>query len=680
MYHQMKKKAALTAAVIAACNWSGYASAAPVSASEQNVQAKDVVVTATKTSEEIKQVPQAVEVITSDDIRRLGASDVLSALSLANNINLSRAGMTGNSVQIRGMSTNHTLILIDGRRQAGEDASNTTNVYTLQRLNVNDIDRIEIVRGPSSSLYGSDAMGGVINVITKAPGKQGGKLGVVTGTRNTDTYFRFDTGKENRWSFSLDGSLDKIRPINRFVHEVSGSGAVTDGYNRSMFGMRRDFHLASVYDFENKNDNKLRFDIDYKNEDLRSDFADTISASHTATSKDKREFYHNDFHGYSVEYTGRTANNDYMFRTYYNKLKKDSHIINDRDFSKYNRMPFVKTMMESIYPAYDMDQAEYKTWVAEGKDTMYLGDNHNLTFGGEYKAVEYTGTRLGGSVSGANKTQSGHDVRTESAFVEDLWQVTPKLLLNPSVRYEHSDQFGSETTPHLGLTYNMNNNWRFKANYGRGYKAPTISELYLRMNRAMGVAEVHVYGNPDLKPEKSRSFDFGIEGEQNNWFGKLTYFNNKVTNLIDSEGSTVNGVSNYRYVNVNKAQINGIEAEVGKYLTPNWTVKVNHNWLDAKDKGSDQRLGNRARNTTTFQLIYDDKKPLGFSAVLWDQFASDYRYDGEDYTYNTLNFSFNKKLKDGFSIYGGVENIFDKNIDDLYIDGRIWRIGAEWQW
>lgn len=676
MKPERKKKknyAMLTTAVLAALNCPQAAGAAPA----QDVQADEVVVTATKTSEEVKQVPQAVEVITSDDIERMGASDVLSALALADNLNLSRAGMTGNSVQIRGMSTNHTLILIDGRRQAGEDAGNTTNVYTLQRMNVHDIERIEIVRGPSSSLYGSDAMGGVINIITKAPEKAGGRVGAVTGTRNTSTYFRVDTGKAQNWSFSLDGSLDAVRPINRYVHEVSSRGAVTEGYNRSMYGMRRDFHLVSVYDFANPDKNQLRFDVDYKNERLRSDFADVTSASGLATNLNKREYYYNDFHGYSLEYTGRTMHSDYMLRTYFNDLKKDSHLNNERDFSQL-RSPVMKNIYESLYPAYDMDHAKYQTWVMEGKDTLYLGDHHNLTFGGEYKAVTYRGTRLGGSPAGAGKAEQGRDVRTESAFVEDLWQVTPKWLLTPSVRYEHSDQFGAETTPHVGLTYAMDDHFRFKANYGRGYKAPTISELYLRMNRAMGAADVHVYGNPNLKPEKSTSFDFGLEGEQDGWFGKVTYFNNKVTNLIDSEGSTVGGVSTYQYVNINKAQVNGTEAELGKHFAPRWTFQVNHNWLDAVDKSTDARLSNRARNLTTLRLVYDD--PQGWNAVLWDQIASSYHYDGQDYTYNTLNFSWNKKFANGLSIYGGVDNILNKKVDALYLDGRMWRIGAEWQW
>lgn len=273
------RMAVLSAAVLAGMSMP--VGAAETTAADTVVQTKDVIVTATKTKTEaeVQAVPQAVEVITKEDIQRTGANDVLTALSLANNLNLSRAGMTGNAVSLRGMSTNHTLILVDGKRYAGEDTDVTTNVYALQRLNVSDIDRIEIVRGPSSSLYGSEAMGGVINVITKTPEKAGGTVGVVTGTRNTAEYFNVSSGKHGRWSAAVDGRFDKQRAMNRYDYSVSSTGAVTDGYDRSMYGMRRTFHGGAVYDFENANKNKLRFDIDYMNEDLRSDYADTKSAS-----------------------------------------------------------------------------------------------------------------------------------------------------------------------------------------------------------------------------------------------------------------------------------------------------------------------------------------------------------------------------------------------------------------
>lgn len=668
------RMAVLSAAVLAGMSMP--VGAAETTAADTVVQTKDVIVTATKTEAEVQAVPQAVEVITKEDIQRTGANDVLTALSLANNLNLSRAGMTGNAVSLRGMSTNHTLILVDGKRYAGEDTDVTTNVYALQRLNVSDIDRIEIVRGPSSSLYGSEAMGGVINVITKTPEKAGGTVGVVTGTRNTAEYFNVSSGKHGRWSVAVDGRFDKQRAMNRYDYSVSSTGAVTDGYDRSMYGMRRTFHGGAVYDFENANKNKLRFDIDYMNEDLRSDYADTKSASGKLYyNKNKHEWYHNEQKGFSVEYTGKTNRNEYQFRTYYNQLEKHSNLVNERAFPS----PMMENILGSIYPKADMDYAKYNTWVTEAKNTMYIGDHHNLTFGGEYRRLEYEGTRLGGSTTGLNKKISAKDVDSYAGYIEDLWQVNDKLLLIPSVRLEHNSQFGSEATPKIGATYNINNHWRFKANYGKGYKAPTLSELYMVMNRAMGVATVHVEGNPNLQPEKTYSYDFSIEADKGANFGKLTYFNNKVSNLIDTESTQSDNEYWSKYINVGKAQINGVELEIGRHLNDRWTIKATHNYLDAVNKITGNRLNNRAQNTTTFQLIYDDNKEDGISAVLWDQFASRYRYNDEDYTYNTLNFSLNKKWTKDFSTYAGIDNILNKKVDDLYIDGRMWRVGAEWK-
>lgn len=668
------RMAVLSAAVLAGMSMP--VGAAETTAADTVVQTKDVIVTATKTEAEVQAVPQAVEVITKEDIQRTGANDVLTALSLANNLNLSRVGMTGNAVSLRGMSTNHTLILVDGKRYAGEDTDVTTNVYALQRLNVSDIDRIEIVRGPSSSLYGSEAMGGVINVITKTPEKAGGTVGVVTGTRNTAEYFNVSSGKHGRWSAAVDGRFDKQRAMNRYDYSVSSTGAVTDGYDRSMYGMRRTFHGGAVYDFENANKNKLRFDIDYMNEDLRSDYADTKSASGKLYyNKNKHEWYHNEQKGFSVEYTGKTNRNEYQFRTYYNQLEKHSNLVNERAFPS----PMMENILGSIYPKADMDYAKYNTWVTEAKNTMYIGDHHNLTFGGEYRRLEYEGTRLGGSTTGLNKKISAKDVDSYAGYIEDLWQVNDKLLLIPSVRLEHNSQFGSEATPKIGATYNINNHWRFKANYGKGYKAPTLSELYMVMNRAMGVATVHVEGNPNLQPEKTYSYDFSIEADKGANFGKLTYFNNKVSNLIDTESTQSDNEYWSKYINVGKAQINGVELEIGRHLNDRWTIKATHNYLDAVNKITGNRLNNRAQNTTTFQLIYDDHKEDGISAVLWDQFASRYRYNDEDYTYNTLNFSLNKKWTKDFSTYAGIDNILNKKVDDLYIDGRMWRVGAEWK-
>lgn len=660
---------------------------------------REVVVTATRTEEEVKAVPSTVEVITQEDIQKLGATDVYSALRLASNLDISSAGMAGHNVMIRGMSTNHTLILIDGKRTAGEDTSVTQNVYAVDRLSLSNIERIEIVRGTASAQYGSDALGGVINIITKKSEKPSVTVGVSTGSESVNNYYHFDFGKQGKFSGTLDMRFSDIRKNMEDGDEGS-----------NYYGPVQDFNFSSTYDLTE--DKKLDLTLGYYNEDTKADYADaTTSSGAYITSKDKKEWY--DFRRYDISlgYSGKTDNGDYLLRTFYSRLDKDNKLYNYRNrfpiiampkFDETTGRPIInpttgrpemeytdmENMLGGMYPKYDWDTATYTLWGIEGKNSQQIGDHHLLTFGAEYRRNSVEGTRMGdGGDNVHDVTQSGNgvditkqysekDVTNYAMYVQDEWMPNEKWLVIPSLRYDHDSSFGGELTPKIGATYFIKDNSRFKFNLGKGFKAPTISELYMNMHRAMGPMTVNVYGNPELQPEESTSWDISYEAELNNNWGKLTYFNNDVTNLIDTE--TINGsLYDACYVNIGKAQINGVELELGRHLNDNWTVKATSNWLDAKNEITDERLENRAENTTTLQLIYDDNNINGYSAVLWQQWASNYRYDDADYDWTTTNFSVNKKFGEGNRIYAGIDNIFDKKIRDINMDGMIWRAGVE---
>lgn len=633
----------------------------------------DVVVTATRTQEEVKAVPQTVEVITKEDIEQLGATDVYSALRLAANVDVTSAGMAGHNVMIRGMSTNHTLILIDGKRFAGEDTSATQNVYALGRLSMSNIERIEIVRGSASAQYGSDALGGVINIITKKSKEPSVMVGLSTGSEAINNYYHIDFGKQGNFSSTFDMRFSDVRKNMQAGDEGS-----------NYYGPIQDFNFAGTWDLGN--DKEIDLTLGYYNEHTKADYADKYTSTGVfQTSKDKKEWYDYRRYDYSLGYSGKTDNSDYMIRTFYSRLDKENNLYNYRD----NFPGPMENILGSMYPKYDWDKSTYTLWGIEGKNTVQLSDNHLLTFGGEYRQNKVEGTRLsdGGdnvhqvSQSGngivSNKYYSDKEINTWAGYIQDEWQVNDKLLVIPSVRYDHDSSFGGEVAPKIGATYFISDNSRIKANWGKGFKAPTISELYMAMHRAMGGQTVNVYGNPDLKPEKSTSWDISFEAEKDNNFGKLTYFNNDVKNLITTKqiGSSYYDQS---YVNVDEAEIDGVEMEIGRNLDDKWTIKATSNWLDATDKVSGDRLDNRARNMTTLQLLYDDHDDWGYSVILWQQWANKYHYDDNDYNFTTTNFVLNKKFGEGNRVYAGVDNIFDKKISDIGLDGMIWRFGAEW--
>lgn len=633
----------------------------------------DVVVTATRTQEEVKAVPQTVEVITKEDIEQLGATDVYSALRLATNVDVTSAGMAGHNVMIRGMSTNHTLILIDGKRFAGEDTSATQNVYALGRLSLSNIERIEIVRGSASAQYGSDALGGVINIITKKSKEPSVMVGFSIGSESINNYYHIDFGKQGNFSSTFDMRFSDVRKNMQAGDEGS-----------NYYGPIQDFNFAGTWDLGK--DKEIDLTLGYYNEHTKADYTDKYTSTGVLqTSKDKKEWYDYRRYDYSLGYSGKTDNSDYMIRTFYSRLDKENNLYNYR-----NNFPGpMENILGSMYPKYDWDKSTYTLWGIEGKNTVQLNDNHLLTFGGEYRQNKVEGTRLSdggdnvhqvsqlGNGIVSNKYYSDKEINTWAGYIQDEWQVNDKLLVIPSVRYDHDSSFGGEVTPKIGATYFISDNSRIKANWGKGFKAPTISELYMAMHRAMGGQTVNVYGNPDLKLEKSTSWDISFEAEKDNNFGKLTYFNNDVKNLITTKqiGSSYYDQS---YVNVDEAEIDGVEMEIGRNLDDKWTIKATSNWLDATDKVSGDRLDNRARNMTTLQLLYDDHDDWGYSAILWQQWANKYHYDDNDYNFTTTNFVLNKKFGEGNRVYAGVDNIFDKKISDIGLDGMIWRLGAEW--
>ena len=630
MKKKSKKQQALELAVLSLLAVPVFAvNSAEAAEAEEADKSRDIVVTASKMEMEIKAEPAAVEVITAEDIRRLGATNVRDALALASNINVSKAGMVGNAVMVRGNNTNHTLIMVDGMRMASEDTPTTENYYKLAQINVNDIERIEIVRGSGSVLYGSDAIGGVINIITRHSDKPSYAVGISTGTEDINNYYNFNFGKEGRWTTSLNMQFSKIRRNN---HEDVGSGVYP------MYGTRQYYDFKAVYDFENAQKNKLSLGFDYQTDKLETDSTSGVSTN-----------YDNKRYGINLGFTGQSEKNNYELRTYFYDYTKES--------------------AGSSTP----NDAKYNNWVLEARDTLYADEQHTITYGGEYARNSYEGTRLGRGV------KKDYSFSTYAGYIQDNWQLNDRLLLIPAVRYEHNSMFGSSVTPKIGATYSFSPNTRLKLNYGRGYKAPTISELY--MDWYPGVMPMRQLGDPNLQPEKSVNFDIGIEADNDKSFGKLTYFRNSVSNLIEMQQVSAARVYPviYQWTNVGRAQIEGVEAEYGYHLNENWSIKVTHNYLDAKDTSNNSRLSSRAKNTTIFQLVYDDKQADNFTATIWDKIYGDYHYQGADYSYNVLGISLNKNWNGNFSTYLSVENLLNRKVDPLYEWGTSWRLGAEWK-
>lgn len=656
----------------------------------------EVVVTATRTENDVKKVPASTQVITQEDIKRGGATSVRNALSMyANIFQKSKVRGGGHDIIIRGMETKHSLVMVNGRRISNEaDASGLGNAMSLDRINVNDVEKIEIVRGPSSALYGSEAMGGVLNIITKPSKEQTLLTGLEHTSEDTSHWWHADTGRIGNFSMTLDARFNKINRSMLDTATESDPYGTAQTYNASLNYYVNDHSYVNAY-------------MDYYSQHLKTDTGTPVMKPITLTTSSGKMSLSGQAmlegtgskaykqKNYGISWNGKTDKNDWQIQAYMSKFNWST----TSNTKVLGSIP--PAGMEGMFNfllqkknAYDFNHDEHNMWAIEGRDSLRVNDHHRVTFGAEYVKDKVAGTGLGANgdsvysitENGKTKSSSEKTLSSYAAYLQDEIEYG-KWFIVPAIRYDHHSAYGSHTSPKIGVTYNATDHFRIKANYGDGFKAPSVSQLYYDLDMEMGRGNwVHLTGNPNLKPEKSKSWDLGVEAEFGKGYGSLTYFDNDVDNLIASipKGKDSNGHNLHRYENVNKARIKGLENTLGYRFNDTLEFKVTSTLLDAKDTSAGKDLTQRARLSQIYQLIYDDHKDTGWSAVLWNQL--DYKFvtgkaweSGESVkkSYSLTNFSLTRKVNKDTRVYGSVQNIFDKKDADCDLDGRFWSIGWE---
>lgn len=490
----------------------------------------------------------------------------------------------GHDIIIRGMETKHSLVMVNGRRISNEaDASGLGNAMSLDRININDVEKIEIVRGPSSALYGSEAMGGVLNIITKPSKEQTLLTGLEHTSEDTSHWWHADTGRIGNFSMTLDARFNKINRSMLDTATESDPYGTAQTYNASLNYYVNDHSYVNAY-------------MDYYSQHLKTDTGTpTMKPITLTTSRGMSLSGQAMLEGtgskaykqknYGISWNGKTDKNDWQIQAY---------------MSKFNWSTTSNTkVLGSIPPAgmegmfnfllqkkntYDFNHDEHNMWAIEGRDSLRVNDHHRVTFGAEYVKDKVAGTGLGSNGDGVHsitengktKSSSEKTLSSYAAYLQDEIEYG-KWFIVPAIRYDHHSAYGSHTSPKIGVTYNATDHFRIKANYGDGFKAPSVSQLYYDLDMEMGRGNwVHLTGNPNLKPEKSKSWDLGVEAEFGKGYGSLTYFDNDVDNLITSipKGKDSNGHNLHRYENVNKARIKGLENTLGYRFNDTLEFKV----------------------------------------------------------------------------------------------------------
>lgn len=695
-------KLVLTTLLTGSVLWGGTAFAADENLQEFSLDT--MVVTATRTEMKVKEAPVAVEVVDSKKLEQTQAKTLHDALKGALGVNVFNDFQGRSNVSIRGSESRHVLIMVDGKRLGGEAAYNSANAWDVDRIRMEDVERVEIIRGPAGAMYGSDAMGGVINVVTKTPNKTIANINYEYGWYEDHKGAGYKgnlylQGAEGNYSYKINAGLNKSRPYM----DPKGSG---DSMN--FFGKQQPISLSVGYNFDNGN--KLTVDFSKIKEENQKSTTSTTVMMPGKVWQDKVQTIYNDNKrtDYAITYKGSDDKQDWMFRAY--KSVFDKHYKNQN----LTRMTMMGRPQGWKLQDPKVDTVKRTLSVIEGKDTFNLSDKNKLTAGFEYRKDQSEGTRLkkpNTSLADGN----AHDAYDKAAinylaaYVQDEFRPDDKWLIIPSVRFDHSDQFSNKLTGNLAATYNAADDVRIKAVVGQGYKTPTVNDLYIfwEMYAANPGGKGQFYvGNPDLKPEKSLSYELSVEKD---WGDRSTVhlgvFRSEVKDLIstywtgkltDDDPDLYPGVKGdmiMAYENIPEATLQGVELYGSHRLGKNIYLNAGYTFLDAKDKTNGTRLKDRAKHQVTFGVSYQPENiyawDLSFDLVsnLGYYFNNGDKSTMGNFVYETKDFTIanimaSRHLNKDTKIYLGIDNISNHQNFGPYSDGnlgRLYRVGMEYK-
>ncbi len=550
---------------------------------------EQIVVTGTKTPHTLKDTPVETVLVDREEISRSNAQNVMDVLKSIPGVSASvhddTFGTYTWNAKMRGLSFNdgYALILIDGQRSMGCGQSGGMGEYGIgiNQIPVEMIERIEVVKGPGSALYGSDAMAGVINIITrKTPKKQTGGAGAAYGwykvkerTVNGAVQEPSDADRHQSQVYTWFGDrpYEKMGYLLQYNYEnAQDSGQTRIDSNRHSFMAKLDAQPADRINLFSKIEVS-----DYEKKDDREEESSRFSAG--------MEWRPGDEHFLSIK--GYTYNWDFKHG-----------FINKTHGYKYGDI------------AYHQMEVQY-TW--------YFSQMHALTSGAEFQrqAIDFRIENQDGSMVSVDE-----DVDVFSVYLQDeimLWD--GKISLVPGIRYDDHSTFGSEFNPKFSAMYQVFDATTLRFSVGRAFKSPTIRQLYYDAPYKHG--NYYNQSNPDLKPETAIAYSAGVEQWllDKRFMFSLGCFRNDVDDMVivEDTGTLYNGLPLQIYRNVNKAMIQGLEILSKAWLGENFSLSLSYTYTDSENKENGKNLTYTPEHQFSLTPAYDlSSYGVGMSATL----------------------------------------------------------------
>lgn len=570
-----------------------------------------MVVTATRTESKVVDVPVNTTVISAEKIADRHYLDVADALKDVPGANVLDTGVGAYEKKVVLNGDERVLVLVDGKRVNIDMGTMSRASYDLNQMpDVSLIERIEVVKGHGGALYGSDAVGGVINIITKKMDHSYGKVSMGFGSHQARDAKAMYTIKEGKTGVMVAASKYK-----QGYHEYKD--AKTEANKR--------WPVASTYENE-KVSVKLSQELsETSNLELGYDFS-KFEGVRSYSTKAK-----------SASFSNKKTNDFYA---------KYDWTVNDKDqgFIQLYRNKY------DYYNAGDM----YETDTGfEAQQNITLSDNNRLVVGASYRKAK---------ALNATSYTAEKSINNKAVFVSDQWEFAPSWTLDAGVRYDKHSTAGSKTTWSAGLNKKFDENSHAYFNWGQVFKAPTLDDLYYYSVMEWGSSKYENYGNPNLKPEKGDTWTIGYGTKiADKTSVNISYFQSKLEDAIDWDTtySTNGSVSIAR--NVDKQKKNGMELSVGHELNDNWNLEASYTYIRVKnnDNGSGYvRDANYIPNMYRFGVRYHDDLWNADLFLRGGSGADKSAY--VDSKYMTLDMSVAYKATKDLSFYAKGYNLFNK--------------------
>ncbi|MEO7052333.1 MAG: TonB-dependent vitamin B12 receptor [Rhodanobacter sp.] len=575
-----------------------------------------VLVTATRTPVTVEDSLSSVTVITRADIERLQPLSVSDLLVGLPGISLAQAGGIGQqtSLFLRGTNSSHTLVLIDGVRIGS--VGNGLAAY--EQLPVDQIERIEIVRGPRSSLYGADAIGGVIQIFTRHGSRGGGVLPSFSLTAGSNNLLRgqagLSGGNQNGW-YNLSVGKQYTRGINACkigAGEVF-AGCYTDEPDRDAY-RNQNLVLNGGYRWDN-------------GAQLTANWLRSLGEIHFDGSFQNRSR--------TVQQTAGSAFSINPLEGWKSTFSVGQNL--DR-YDNYENQTFT---------GYIYSRRNQASWQSD----ISLAENQLLTLG-----VDWQGEHIDSDTGFlANRR---HDIGTFAQY-QATWGRNEFAL---SARRDDNSQYGDHDTGAIAWGYHFDGGLKLTASYGSAFHAPTFNDLYYPYGS----------GNPDLKPEKSRSAELGLSQQVGSWNWALNTYQTNIDQLISLD-------SNYFPLNISQARIRGVEGQLGVSLH-GWQLQGYLTWLQPRndDGGANDGNGLPRRPEHTARVDLDRRfGDFGLGATVYaagrsyDDAANTHRLGG----YSTTDLRAYWHFSSAWQVEARLANVFGRDYETVYYynqPGRAW--------